>query len=245
MTSQLVRYSIITQKNPREIVLLRGRGCEWKKCTFCDYHLDCSNDDVQNFRINEAALEQVTGLYRSLEVINSGSFTNLDAKTLALINHCCESKEIKQLRFECHWMSRKSIAPTKEKFRAEGITLKIKMGVETFDASFREHILNKGMGQATPAEIAQYADEVCLLQGIANQTAQSMKQDIETGLSYFERVCVNIMTPNTTNIHPDLKVQEVFRREVYPLYKDNPNVDVLLENTDFGVGKEIVNDVSK
>ena len=38
--SSLERYSIITEKNPREITLLRGNGCKWLKCRFCNYHLD-------------------------------------------------------------------------------------------------------------------------------------------------------------------------------------------------------------
>jgi len=33
------RYSKILTKQKREIVLLRGRGCVYKKCAFCDYHL--------------------------------------------------------------------------------------------------------------------------------------------------------------------------------------------------------------
>ena len=31
------RYSRITDKNRREIVLLRAFPCAWGKCTFCDY----------------------------------------------------------------------------------------------------------------------------------------------------------------------------------------------------------------
>ena len=34
-----VRYSKITEKNPREIVMLVGNGCKWRKCRFCNYHL--------------------------------------------------------------------------------------------------------------------------------------------------------------------------------------------------------------
>ena len=52
----MVRYSVITDKNPREIVLLRGFGCAWKKCTFCDYHLDCSPDAAANLALNRTAL---------------------------------------------------------------------------------------------------------------------------------------------------------------------------------------------
>jgi hypothetical protein len=239
----LLRYSIINKKNPREIVLLRGRGCEWKKCSFCDYHLDCSKDVKANFSINKKALDQVTGMYHSLEVINSGSFTNLDTDTIAYIQQCCADKKITSLRFECHWLSRNSIKPLKELFRKENVIVKIKMGVESFNVPYREQFLNKGMGSVGPEEIAKFADEVCLLQGIEGQTEQSMKSDIETGLQYFERVCVNIMTPNTTSIHPDLNVQRIFREKIAPLYIDNSRVDILFENTDFGVGGK--NEISK
>lgn len=65
---RLTRYSIIHDKNPREIVLLRGRGCAWRRCRFCDYHLDFSRDAPANFRINQATLAKVRGLYGTLEV---------------------------------------------------------------------------------------------------------------------------------------------------------------------------------
>ena len=39
-----IRYSVIEDKNPREIVMLVGDGCKWRKCRFCDYHLDSSKD---------------------------------------------------------------------------------------------------------------------------------------------------------------------------------------------------------
>ncbi|MCI7130596.1 MAG: radical SAM protein, partial [Lachnospiraceae bacterium] len=68
-----VRYSVITEKNPREIVMLRGSGCKWRRCKFCDYHLDFSTDAAANFAINRTALAQVGGIYGKLEVINSGS----------------------------------------------------------------------------------------------------------------------------------------------------------------------------
>ena len=68
------------------------------------------------------------------------------------------------------------------------------------------------------------------------QSKESMLRDIELGLKYFERVCVNIMVENTKPIKPDHCVIEIFKREVYPLYKDNEQVDILLNNTDFGVG---------
>ena len=128
----LVRYSVITDKNPREIVLLRGSGCRYKKCRFCDYHLDFSRNEKENFELNKGILSKVTGIYQSLEVINSGSFPELDIETMKEIENVCVRKGITQLRFEVHWMYHKHVKKWKEHFKEKGITLKIKMGVETF-----------------------------------------------------------------------------------------------------------------
>ena len=85
------RYSIIKEKNPREIVLLRCRGCAYKRCTFCDYHTDCCCDDEKNYQLNHSVLSNVTGEYGNLEVINSGSVFELDGITLGEIRHLCLS----------------------------------------------------------------------------------------------------------------------------------------------------------
>lgn len=233
-----VRYSVITEKNPREIVMLRGDGCKWRRCKFCDYHLDSSRDTAANFVINEAALRQVSGLYGKLEVINSGSLMDLDRETLNLIRDICLQKNIHELHFECHWMHRSQLPEYRAFFTAAGITVKIKIGVETFDADYRERVLDKGIDEANPAVIASGFDEVCLLFGLSGQTSASMKSDIETGLLHFERVCVNLMVENSTSIKPDAKVLADFMRDIYPFYRDDPRVDILLNNTDFGVGKE-------
>ena len=66
-----------------------------------------------------------------------------------------------------------------------------------------------------------------------------MKRDIETGLAHFERVCVNIMVENSTKIKPDPAVIAVFAEKIAPLYLNNDRVDILTENTDFGVGSEV------
>ena len=139
----LVRYSVITDKNPREIVLLRGSGCRYKKCRFCDYHLDFSRNEKENFELNKGILSKVTGIYQSLEVINSGSFPELDIETMKEIENVCVRKGITQLRFEVHWMYHKHVKKWKEHFKEKGITLKIKMGVETFDEAFRKDVFDK------------------------------------------------------------------------------------------------------
>lgn len=232
----LKRYSVITEKNPREIVLLRGSGCRWRRCRFCDYHLDCSPDEEANFELNRKVLEHVTGAQGKLEVINSGSFVDLDGRTMDRIGEVCRDRHIREIHFECHWMHRGEIPALREGFRRYGTAVKVKTGVETFDALFRECYLDKGINEENPRKIAEPFDEVCLLQGIPGQTEESMVRDIETGLELFERVCVNVMTENSSRIAPDPGVIAIFREKVLPRYADNERVDILMENTDFGVG---------
>lgn len=230
------RYAVIHEKNPREIVMLRGKGCSWRRCRFCDYHLDSSPDEEANFLLNKEQLQKVTGAYHKLEVINSGSFVDLDEPTLALIEEVCQKQQIRQAHFECHWRHRDAIANFRKHFFALGVELKIKTGVETFDPLFRESYLDKGIDTDNPAEIAAYFDEACLLFGIPGQTVESMEKDIQIGLAHFERVCVNIMQENLKPIKPDPKVIAAFTRELYPKYIENCRVDILMENTAFGVG---------
>ncbi len=236
MSSDLMRYSVIPVKNPREIVLLRGSGCVWRKCRFCNYHLDFSNDEKENFSINRQALSNVTGNYGKLEVINSGSYSELDENTKRLILQTCKEKSIHTLHFESHWSLREDAAKEKEYLESKGICVKRKIGVETFDVSMREKQFVKGIDTDRPEEIAAYFEEVCLLFGIKGQTLSSMEYDVETALHYFERVCINIMVENGMPVKPDPTVIALFCRQIYPRYQDNPRVDILMENTEFGVG---------
>lgn len=228
------RYSVIKEKNPREIILLRGRGCVYKKCIFCDYHTDCCNDDEENYQLNHSVLSNVTGEYGNLEVINSGSVFELDSKTLGEIKNLCKEKGIKTVHFESHFIYNDKIPALRRTF--DGFDLKMKLGLETFDYDFRENVLNKGIRERAPDIIAAHFDEANFLFGITGQSAQTMKKDVELGLEYFERICINIMCNNTTDIKPDMNVIKVFMDRLYPVYKDNDRVDILINNTDFGVG---------
>ena len=228
------RYSIIHEKNPREIVLLRGSGCIYRKCTFCDYHLDCCTDPAANFALNREVLSHVTGQFGQLEVINSGSVFELDNETMDLIRHLCREKGIRTVHFESHYLYRERIAALRESFRP--VELKMKLGLETFDRHLREDVLHKGIPVSEPAEICQNFDEANLLVGVTGQTGSSVRGDIELGLQHFERLCVNVMCPNTTAVEPDRDVINAFLREVYPLYRDDSRVDILINNTGFGVG---------
>lgn len=234
----MVRYSVIHSKNPREILLLRGVGCRWRKCSFCDYHLDCSEDTEANLLLNRSVMSCVTGIYGHLEVINSGSFPELGEETLRELVLLCRKKQIHTLHFECHYLYKDEIPAWRRAFGEVGTGLKIKTGIETFDIDFREKVLKKGIGRKEPADIAEHFDECCLLFGFTGQTAQSMRSDIETGLKYFERVCVNVFVQNGSCLKPDAAVISEFISCVMPQYSDNDRVDILLNNTDFGVGGE-------
>lgn len=228
------RYGVIHEKQPREIVLLRGKGCVYRKCAFCDYHTDRCSDENENFALNRQVLSRVTGKYGDLEVINSGSVFELDGKTMALILEICKQKGISVLHFESHFLYRDRISALRREF--SGISLKMKLGLETFDFDFRENFLHKGIPLRDPEEICRDFEEANFLFGLRGQTENSMRRDLVLGLSYFERICVNLMCKNSTPVFPDLAVITVFKEKIYPEIKDNPRVDVLLKNTDFGVG---------
>lgn len=232
----MIRYALIKQKNPREIVLLRGKGCSWKQCAFCDYHSDFSLDTAANTSLNSETLAKITGVYGKLEIINSGSFTDLDRQTLELIKSTCNAHNIHTLHFECHWNHRRAIADLKKNFA--GINVKVKTGVETFDYNLRENILHKGINEQDPSIIASFFDECCLLFGLTGQNFSSMMRDIETGLEYFERICINIMQANSTAIQPDPEVIKIFKEQILADFCNEPRIDILLQNTDFGVGEQ-------
>lgn len=229
------RYSVITEKLKREIVLLRGRGCAYRRCTFCDYHLDCSPSDEDNFALNSSVLSRVTGIYGELEVINSGSVFELDSRTLDMIKSVCREKGINVIHFEVHYMYKDRLADLRREF--DGFTLKLKLGLETFDHDLRERVLHKGIPDREPAVIAVGFDEANFLFGVSGQTSESMLNDIELGLKHFERICINIMCDNSTSVKPDRTVITAFMQDVFPIYKDCVRADILVNNTDFGVGE--------
>lgn len=228
------RYGVIDNKRKREIVLLRGSGCAYKRCAFCDYYLDSDVDCAANYALNAEVLAKVGGIYGELEVINSGSVFKLDGDTLREIARVCRDKDIKVLHFEAHYLYRNRIAKFKERFK--DFDVKFRLGLETFDFDFRENVLKKGIFERSADVIAEYFDEVNLLFGISGQNVESMQNDLELALKYFERAYVNIMCGNSTEIKPDEKVVEDFVKYIYPKYADDERVDILLKNTDFGVG---------
>ena len=225
------RYALIHTKMPREFVLLQGTGCRWKKCTFCDYHDDVSEHP---FTINEPVLRQVTGQYGVLDVINSGSALELDSETIALIKEVVKEKKIHTLWFEAHYMYRKKLADFARQFAP--VQVKFRCGVETFDVALRD-AWKKGIpSSVTPEDVAKYFQGVCLLCCTQGESKEHIIKDIEIAQTHFEYFSVNVFCNNSTSVKQDKELAQWFAREVYPKIKDEEGIEVLMENTDLGVG---------
>ena len=225
------RYALISTKMPREFVLLQGTGCRWRKCTFCDYHEDVSE---RPFEVNEPVLRQVTGQYGVLDVINSGSAMELDEKTICLIKEVIKEKKIHTLWFEAHYMYRKKLASFAEQFAPAKV--KFRCGVETFDTALRE-AWKKGIPSSVSVQdIAQHFQGICLLCCTQGETKEHILKDIELAKEHFEYFSVNVFCNNHTQVKQDKELATWFAKEIYPLIKDEPGIEVLMENTDLGVG---------
>ncbi len=232
LVMNLNRYSIIKNKFPREIVLLKSTPCRWGKCTFCDYINDNSLDTEKINALNSNILENVTGEYGVLEVINSGNVFEIPKETLNRIKHRIDDLKINQLFLEAHWIYRKRLSEMRDFF---GIDIIYKTGLETFDKEFRENVLKKGFDYHDIDELARYFDSVCLLVGVEGQTKSMIEIDIQLAHTHFDHFTVNIYTENSTNIKPDKSLISWFK-EKYAWLEQEPKCEVLWANTNFGVG---------
>lgn len=226
------RYNRITNKNCREIVLLRSWPCAWGKCSFCDYTDDNSRNPEEMLELNRQVLSRVTGEFGVLEVINSGSCFELPSETLSLIRQIIHEKKIRHLFFEAHWMYRNRLDQMREFM---GIPITFKIGVESFNYEFREKYLNKHADFHSPEEVRRYFESPCLMVGIKGQTKEMIDYDIRMLKKYFPLGTVNVFTNNSTEVRRDPELVHWFM-ETYAWLLDDPSVEVLYEKTDFGVG---------
>ena len=225
------RYSLINDHLKRELLLLQGLGGVWRKCTFCDYHTDLSGDP---FEVNRAVLEQVTGVYGVLDVINSGSGMELDSQTIAELKRVVEDKQIHTLWFEMHYMYRSRLDAFAKQFPF--VKVKFRCGIETFDPVLRQK-WNKGVATTVqPQDVARYFQGVCLLCGTQGETKERILKDIAEAKKYFEYFSINLFCNNSTAIKRDELLVSWFKEEVYPLIKDEPGIEILFNNVDLGVG---------
>lgn len=225
------RYSIIEKGLSREFLLLQGKGCKWKKCTFCDYHTDTSEDP---YAINREILSMVSGKYGVLDIINSGSCFELDEKTISLIQEVVREKGIHTLWFEAHWMYRSRLKEFASLFPQACV--KFRVGVESFNGALRNK-WNKGISENVSAEeIASYFNGCCLLVGLKGETREDIKRDIELAEKYFEYYSVNLFYPNSTVEEQDEELALFVKKEIAPALLKSEKAEVLIENTDLGVG---------
>ena len=229
--SELVRYSFIKTKFPREFLLLQGKGCFYKKCRFCDYYNDISENP---FEVNKPVIEKVSGETGALDIINSGSCLELDDDTMKLIYKTASEKNINTSWFETHYLYKNKLPDFRKKFPS--IKLKFRTGVESFNPKIRQ-FLNKGIPQAVTAyDIAKDFDGVCLLIGFVGQTRDDIIKDINMARKYFEYTSVNVFVENSTDIKRDENLIAWFNENLYPKIKNEPSMEILLNNTDLGVG---------
>ncbi|EQK38049.1 radical SAM superfamily protein [Paraclostridium bifermentans] len=227
------RYSEINNKNKREIVLLKGFPCKWGKCSFCDYTLDNDNDEDDMNRLNFEVLENVTGKYKVLEVINSGSCFELPKNTLDRIKSIIIEKNIDKLFLESHWCYKNRLDEMRRFFN---IPIIFKTGVESFDYNFRNNFLKKNAKFKTVDELKTYFDSPCMMVGIKGQTKEMIDKDMDIVLNNFEHATINVFINNTSSIKRDEELVTWFK-EKYKFLDENEKIEVLYNNTDFGVGE--------
>lgn len=231
MSNEFSRYSTIHTHMKRELLLLQGSGCKWKKCTFCDYYNDTSE---QPFALNQKIIDMITGEYGVVDVINSGSIMEIDKETLDYLKVKLIERDVQTLWCEVHWMYYKRLDQIRAFFG--DIEVKFRIGIETFDPTLRSS-WKKGIPDNIDAKtIASYFDGACLLVGIEGQTKEIVLNDIEIAKQYFEYFNVNVFVENTTATKRDEALIHWFVQEVYPELQGYAHIEVLIDNTDLGVG---------
>ena len=226
------RYSKVINKNLREIVLLKALPCIWGKCAFCDY-IDDNDDNIAEInKLNKEVLNNITGEFGVLEVINSGSCFEIPRESLEYIKKIVVEKKIKKLFLESHWCYKNMLQEMIDLF---GIEIIFKIGVETFDNSFRNLVLNKNANFKTVDEVKESFQSVCLLVGIKGQTKEMIKRDINLVLENFKYATINVFINNTTDVKRDEELVQWFT-DNFKYLEDYQYIEVLYNNTDFGVG---------
>jgi uncharacterized Fe-S cluster-containing MiaB family protein len=230
-----IRYGKIDFfKNKREIVLLKSFPCIYGKCSFCNYIEDNSKDEHLINKINFETLQNITGEFGILEVINSGSVFELPHDTLQKIKDIAIEKNIGIIYFEIYYGYMNRIDEIKKKFG--NIEIRFKMGIETFDNDFRVNTLNKNFKLDKDA-IRTLNDKifsVCLMVCVKGQTKEMIDNDIKIAMENFKVTTINVFINNGTPIERDPYLYEWFINK-YSYLKSDTKIEILLDNKDLTV----------
>ena len=158
----------------------------------------------------------------------------LDEQTIQLVKKVVREKNIHTLWFEAHFMYRNRLADFARLFAPA--VVKFRCGVESFSPEQRKR-WNKGIPEwVTPEDVARHFNGVCLLCCTDDDSRERIVEDIRTAKEYFEYFSVNLFCNNGTPIRRDEVLVEWFKNNMYPLIKDDPAIEILVDNTDLGVG---------
>jgi len=229
-----MRYSKILDKNIREIVLLKSFPCSYGKCKFCNYIEDNSNNEDEINRVNFEVLEEVTGEFGVLEVINSGSVFELPMDTLERIKYIVETKKIKILYFEAYYGYVNRLDEIRKKF--PGVEIRFRIGIETFDDDYRINAYGKNfkINDAVLKKLSNEFFSACLLVCTIGQTKEMITKDIELGLENFKQITINVFIDNGTEVKQDKELVNWLMKK-YNHLKNDPRVELLYDNKDLGV----------
>lgn len=227
------RYNKITQKIPREILLLKSLPCIYGKCSFCNYILDNSQNTDEIAATNATLIKAITGEFGIVEIINSGSVFELPISTLEAIRQQVSTRSVHTLYFEAYYGYRKRLQEMRDFFSQQNIRYRI--GIETFDDDFRKKILNKPFSTANLTELAEEFYACCLLICIKGQTKAQILEDIECARHYFREITINVFVDNGTAVSRDPALVSWFVQYIYPHIKDEQHIEILIDNKDLGV----------
>ncbi|HBI94174.1 MAG TPA: radical SAM protein, partial [Terrisporobacter glycolicus] len=160
------------------------------------------------------------------------SLSKIPKDTLLKIKEIIKEKKIERLFLESHWIYKNKIQQMRDFFE---IPITFKIGVETFDNDFRNEYLNKNAKFKTVEELKKYFDSPCIMVGIKGQTKEMIDNDMKIVQDHFEHATINVFINNSSKVKRDEKLVVWFSKK-YKFLIDNPKIEILFNNTDFGVG---------
>lgn len=227
------RYSIVEDKIPREILLLKSFPCLYGKCSFCNYILDNSTSLTEIESANYDIIEKITGKFGVIEVLNSGSVFELPNSILEAIKAKVDKLKIHTIYFETYYGYRKRLQEIRDYFPNQEIRFRI--GIETFDDEFRERVLNKPFPTDNLEELASQFYACCLLICVTGQSKEQIINDIKIAQENFREITVNVFINNDTKVTRDESLVKWFVNDIYPDIKNTVNMEILIDNKDLGV----------